>query len=125
MNQLIGFIPSARTLWLLAGGGIVTTLFAILVPTRLGIAIVLTVGWYLVLIIIAGIDAWRSKADRVQVSRERLGKLSIGRDNPVSLTIASTSSVVMSSRTISIMLVSGLPSGSPISGKGGTEDRDS
>jgi uncharacterized protein (DUF58 family) len=91
MTQLISFIPSARTLWLLAGGGIVTTLLAILVPARLGIAIALTFGWYFVLILVAGIDAWRSKADRVQVSREPLGKLSIGRDNPVTLTIASTS----------------------------------
>jgi uncharacterized protein (DUF58 family) len=91
MNQFIGFIPSARTLWLLAGGGIVTTLFAILVPARLGIAIALTFAWYFSLILVAGIDAWRSKADRVQVSREPLGKLSIGRDNPVSLTIASAS----------------------------------
>jgi uncharacterized protein (DUF58 family) len=89
MNRIISFIPSARTLWLLASGGVVTTLLAILVPARLGIAIVLTFVWYFSLIIIAGIDAWRSKADRIEVSRELLGKLSIGRDNPVTLTISS------------------------------------
>jgi uncharacterized protein (DUF58 family) len=87
MNQFIGFIPSARTLWLLAGGGIFTIILASLMPAQQDIAIVLTFAWYLIVLILAGIDAWRSKAERVQVSRGQLGKLSIGRDNPVTLTI--------------------------------------
>jgi uncharacterized protein (DUF58 family) len=92
MNQIIGFIPSAQTLWLLAGGGLFTTLFAIFIPIpqRIGIAIVMTLAWYLAILLLAGIDAWLSKADRVAVSRDRLGKLSIGRDNPVTLTIRSS-----------------------------------
>ena len=87
MNQFIGFIPSARTLWLLAGGGVFTIILASLMPAQQDIAIVLTFAWYLIVLILAGIDAWRSKAERVQVSRGQLGKLSIGRDNPVTLTI--------------------------------------
>lgn len=89
MAQLIGFIPSARTLWLLAGGGLFNTMIAILIPADVGItiAIALTFAWYLIVLILAAIDAWQSKADRLQVSREQLGKLSIGRDNQVKLTI--------------------------------------
>jgi uncharacterized protein (DUF58 family) len=87
MIQLIGFIPSARTLWLLAGGGLFSTILAVLIPTAGGVSILLTFAWYLIVLLLAGIDAGQSKSDRVQVSREQLGKLSIGRDNPVKLTI--------------------------------------
>jgi uncharacterized protein (DUF58 family) len=87
MTQLLGFIPSARTLWLVAGGGGLTTILAVLIPGVQGIAIALTFAWYLVVLALAGVDAWLSKADRVQVSRSPIGKLSIGRDNPVTLTV--------------------------------------
>jgi uncharacterized protein (DUF58 family) len=89
MTQFIGFTPSARTLLLLAVGGVFTTMLATLIPAQRGIAIGLTFVWYFIILILAGIDAWWSKADRVQVSRSQLGKLSIGRDNPVTLTIQS------------------------------------
>ena len=89
MSQIFGFIPSARTLWLLGGGGFVCTTIAIFIPAPQGIdlAMVLTVGWYVAMLILASIDASRVKADRVQVSRSALGRLSIGRDNLVTLTI--------------------------------------
>jgi uncharacterized protein (DUF58 family) len=89
MIQLISFIPSARTLWLLAGGGLVATMLAILIPAPegIGIATACTLGWYSIVLVLAGIDAWLSKSERVQVDREQLGKLSIGRDNPVSITV--------------------------------------
>ena len=89
MKQILSFIPSAKTLWLLASGGFVTTMIAILIPAPQGIsiAITLTFIWYLLILILAGIDAWRHQADRVQVNRAQLGKLSIGRDNPVTITI--------------------------------------
>ncbi len=89
MNQILSFIPSAKTLWLLASGGFVNTIIAILIPAPQGIsiAITLTFGWYLLILILAGIDAGRDREDRVQVSRSQLGKLSIGRDNPVTITI--------------------------------------
>jgi uncharacterized protein (DUF58 family) len=89
MNQILSFIPSAKTLWLLASGGFVNTIIALLIPAPQGIsiAITLTFVWYLLILILAGIDAGRNQADRIQVSREPLGKLSIGRDNPVTITI--------------------------------------
>lgn len=89
MSQIFGFIPSARTLWLLGGGGLVSTTIAIFIPAPQGIdlAMVLTVNWYVAMLILASIDASRVKADRVQVSRSALGRLSIGRDNLVTLTI--------------------------------------
>jgi uncharacterized protein (DUF58 family) len=87
----MGFIPSARTLWLLSGWGLVSTILASLLPMPQGIggAVLLTIGFYLAILILAGIDAQGVKADRVEVSRSELGKLSIGRDNPVTLTIRS------------------------------------
>ena len=94
MRQLFSFIPSERTLWLLAGGGLVNTTIAILIPAPTGIylAIALTIGWYLVILILTGIDAVQVKASRIKVSRQQLGKLSIGRDNPVTLTIETPTS---------------------------------
>ena len=85
----MNFIPSARTMWLLLAGGLVSTFVAVLIPASQGIemGILLTFAWYLVILLLAGIDARRVKADRVEVSRTELGKLSIGRDNPVTLTI--------------------------------------
>ncbi|WP_309742083.1 DUF58 domain-containing protein, partial [Chamaesiphon sp. OTE_20_metabat_361] len=91
MTQLLGFIPSARTLWLLAGGGGLTMVLAVLIPGAQGIAIALTFAWYIGILVLAGVDAWLSRADRVQVSRSPIGKLSIGRDNPVSLTVQAVS----------------------------------
>ncbi|MCY7366857.1 MAG: DUF58 domain-containing protein [Chamaesiphon sp.] len=89
MPQILSFIPSAKTLWLLASGGFVTTIIAILIPAPQGIliAVALTFAWYLLILVLAGIDAGRNQTDRIQVSREPLGKLSIGRDNPVTITI--------------------------------------
>ncbi len=89
MKQILSFIPSAKTLWLLASGGFVNIIIAILIPAHQGIsiAIILTFIWYLLILVLAGIDAGRNQADRIQVSREPLGKLSIGRDNPVTITI--------------------------------------
>jgi uncharacterized protein (DUF58 family) len=91
MTRFIGFIPSARTLWLLAGGGLFAPIVAIAIPAPLGItiAISITLAWYALILLLAGIDAARSKPDRIQVSREQLGKLSIGRDNLVMLTVQS------------------------------------
>ena len=80
MPQILSFIPSAKTLWLLASGGFVTTIIAIIIPAPQGIpiAIALTFAWYLLILILATIDAGRNQAERIQVNREPLGKLSIG-----------------------------------------------
>lgn len=89
MNRLIGFIPSARTLWLLAGGGIFWTLVAIVLPidNRIALAILGSLAWYAIVLSVAAIDAWRTQGDRISVTRQELGKLSIGRDNPVQITV--------------------------------------
>jgi uncharacterized protein (DUF58 family) len=94
MSQFIGFIPSGRTLWLLAGGGVVNTTIAMLIPAPQGIVIAatLTFAWYFAILILAAIDARRGRVDRIVVSREQLGKLSIGRDNSVKLTVQATTS---------------------------------
>jgi uncharacterized protein (DUF58 family) len=114
MAQFLSFIPSGRTLWLLAGGGVVNTLLAILIPAPLGIVVgsVLTFGWYFTILILAGIDAWRSKAERVIVSREQLGKLSIGRDNSVMLTI-STPPIFGKARQFRYQIRDGVPQDLP------------
>jgi uncharacterized protein (DUF58 family) len=123
MTRFIGFIPSGRTLWLLAGGGLVTTIFAILIPTPQGIGIAanITCVWYALILLLSGIDAGRSKVDRVQVNREQLGKLSIGRDNLVTLTLQSIASS-SKSRQFSYQIRDGLPAelavnSEPIAGK--------
>ncbi|WP_310486529.1 DUF58 domain-containing protein [Chamaesiphon sp. VAR_69_metabat_338] len=123
MTRFIGFIPSARTLWLLAGGGLAITIIAIFLPAPLGVtlATVLTCAWYLLILGLAGIDAWRSKTDRIQVQREQLGKLSIGRDNLVTLTVQSIASSA-TSRQFSYQIRDGVPAdlavnNEPISGK--------
>ncbi len=110
MTQIISFIPSARTFWLLAGGGLFNIIIAIAIPTArgIGIATVMTFVWYSIVLTLAGIDAWRSKADRVQVSREQLGKLSIGRNNPVKLTIKAGASQ-NKSRQFSYQIRDGVP----------------
>jgi uncharacterized protein (DUF58 family) len=89
MGRIFSFIPSEKTLYLLAAGGLVSTIVAVLLPAPGGILVGLgvTLIWYSIVLILAGIDGMRGKIDRVQVSRAQLGKLSIGRDNPVTITI--------------------------------------
>jgi uncharacterized protein (DUF58 family) len=89
MNQILRFVPSAKTLWLLAGGGLVNTMIAVLIPAPLGISIALflTVVWYLIILVLAGVDAVSRQTDQIEVSRVPLGKLSIGRDNLVTINI--------------------------------------
>jgi uncharacterized protein (DUF58 family) len=89
LNQLWSWIPSGRLVGLLLTGGSMATIFSALVPGSTGISIALvgTLGWYVLLILLAIIDARRVANYQVQVCREKLGKLSIGRDNPVKLMV--------------------------------------
>ncbi len=85
INQLWSWIPSGRLVGLLAIGGLIFTLFAAILPSQIGLALFGTLGWYLLLIVLAIIDATRVGTQQIQVSREKLGKLSIGRDNPIKI----------------------------------------
>jgi uncharacterized protein (DUF58 family) len=89
--QLWNWIPSSTLIALLIGGGLVATLVAVIIPGQAGLAaaIGLTIIWYVICLLLAIVDASRVTNRRVQVSREHLGKLSIGRDNPVKLIVQS------------------------------------
>jgi uncharacterized protein (DUF58 family) len=89
--QLWNWIPSSTFIALLIGGGMVATCLAVIIPGQAGLAaaIGLTIIWYAVCLLLAIVDASRVTDSRIQVSREHLGKLSIGRDNPVKLVVQS------------------------------------
>jgi uncharacterized protein (DUF58 family) len=91
INQLWTWIPSGRLVGLLAIGGLIATLFAAFLPSQIGLALLFTLGWYILLIALAIIDATRVGNQQIQVSREKLGKLSIGRDNPIKIFVKATS----------------------------------
>ncbi len=115
MNQIRRFVPSAKTLWLLASGGLINTIIGIFIPAPLGIsiAILLTVLGYLIILILAGIDAISNQSDRIEVSREPLGKLSIGRDNPVTINIQAGQSNRQKSRQFVYQIRDGAPQNLP------------
>jgi uncharacterized protein (DUF58 family) len=114
MSQIFGFIPSVRSLWLLGGGGLVSTTIAIFIPAPQGIiiAILLTFSWYVAIFMLANIDASRVRAERVEVSRGELGKLSIGRDNPITLTIKAGQHQ-RKSRSVAYQIRDGVPQDLP------------
>ncbi len=114
MFQLFNFIPSAKALWLLFGGGVACTIIAIVIPAPqgIGVAVVLTICWYVAMLLLAGIDAARVVAERVEVSRTELGKLSIGRDNLVTLTIRA-GAMRGKSATVTYQIRDGVPQDLP------------
>jgi uncharacterized protein (DUF58 family) len=91
INQLWTWIPSGRLVSLLAIGGLIATLFAALLPNQIGLALLATLVWYVLLTLLAIVDATRVGNQQIQVSREKLGKLSIGRDNPIKIFVKATS----------------------------------
>jgi len=80
-------IPAARLYLLLIGGTALS--FALAVLFNVQIALQITLIYDLILLGLTVWDSQRSKANRLQVSRLPLGKLSIGRDNPVTLSLKS------------------------------------
>jgi uncharacterized protein (DUF58 family) len=82
-------IPARRTYILLLLGMAIAAVLAIILPVsnRLSISILGMLLFDAVILIIMAIDAWRSRSDRVSVTREPLQRLSIGRDNPVVLKV--------------------------------------
>lgn len=80
-------IPS-RLLYLLLGLGIVVAIFTAILfnPT---VSILITLAFDCIVLLLGFIDSQRGRNYRVKVTRHPLGKLSIGRDNPVVLTVES------------------------------------
>ncbi|HEY9738512.1 MAG TPA: DUF58 domain-containing protein [Trichocoleus sp.] len=84
-------VPTAKTYGLLAAGGAIATLLTSFAqsPARLQLALL---G---LLIFDGGVllamlwDGWRVRSQRAQISRDPLQRLSIGRDNPIHLRLAS------------------------------------
>ncbi|MCG8363681.1 MAG: DUF58 domain-containing protein [Pseudanabaenales cyanobacterium] len=84
-------IPSVRLFRLLIIGGAIASTFATLWPSdsRLMIAIAGLIGWDGVILLLAIWDSWRVQSERIQVTRQPLQRLSIGRENQVGLTVDS------------------------------------
>jgi len=83
-----GIVPSGRAYGLLVGGGAVATLLTNFsdAPGRLG-AVLLLLGLFdLTVLVLVLWDGWQVGPQRAQVERSPLPRLSIGRDNPVTLT---------------------------------------
>jgi hypothetical protein len=87
-------IPSRRVYGLLllgtaVGLGLATVGSDLINPRFLGFSILLTLGFDAVVLGLMGLDGLTGKAHRVAVTRDRLERLSIGRENPVRLTVRS------------------------------------
>ena len=85
-------IPSRRVYQLLLLGtaiglGIATIGSDVANPQFLGLSILLTLGFDAAVLLLAVIDARRVRSGRAVVEREHSDRLSIGRDNPVQLTV--------------------------------------
>lgn len=83
----MAIVPTGKTYGLLLGGGLVATLLANFFegPNRLAIAL-LALGLFDGLILLAMLwDGWRVKSRQATITRDRLHRLSIGRDNPITL----------------------------------------
>jgi len=80
-------IPSLRVYPLLCLGMGMGLAIAILHPAALGLALFVTLLWDGVILSLAIVDSLRVKGDRVTVARQPLHRLSIGRENPVHLTV--------------------------------------
>ncbi len=82
-------LPSRRTYGLLTVGFAIVISLAIILPTdlRIGGSIAAVVLFDLIVLALMIVDG--SRTQRVVISREPLSRLSIGRDNPVTLTVQS------------------------------------
>lgn len=80
-------IPAQRFYFLLGLGIPISVFFALI--TNAETSIIYTLALDGLIIILALIDSWRIKAQRVQVTRQPLARLSIGRPNPVTILVQS------------------------------------
>lgn len=84
-------LPSRRVYWFLLLGVAIAPILSVFTPgeTRFITASLILVGVDVLVLAIAIVDGWRSRGDRVQISRQIAERLSIGRDNSVELIIQS------------------------------------
>ncbi|MGI0494652.1 DUF58 domain-containing protein [Alkalinema pantanalense CENA528] len=82
-------IPTLRVYGLLILGVAITTLLALLWPGQagLGLALLLLLLYDFAVLGAVVIDGLRSRSQRVEVMRQPISRLSIGRDNPITLTV--------------------------------------
>ena len=79
-------IPTVRSYLLLLFGGIAATVFAA-IGGSIGIALALMLIFDIVILVLIVSDVWNGGNQKVRVVRQPQSKLSIGRDNPVTLTL--------------------------------------
>jgi uncharacterized protein (DUF58 family) len=89
LSQVWQWIPSGQLVSLFVAVGLLTSLGAFAMPSFQQWAIPTALAVDVLLLLLAAIDGLRVSAARIQVRREALGKLSIGRDNPVNLQVGS------------------------------------
>lgn len=85
-------VPSRRVYFLLGLGTVIGLGIAIIgndfaASRSLGLAMLLTLGWDSLVLLLTVIDGLRVKPDRVKVERLPIDRLSIGRDNPIDLKV--------------------------------------
>jgi uncharacterized protein (DUF58 family) len=80
-------VPSIRAFLLLIAGMVIAPILAMFMPIPMSIAVTM-LGDAIVLGLVF-VDGWRGRQHRVEVKRELPSRLSIGRDNPVVLSVTS------------------------------------
>lgn len=80
-------IPSRLTYLLLLLGIAISVIIAIIFDLR--VSIIITLLFDIIVLALVFCDSWRVKANAVKVTRSELQRLSIGRDNPVILSVQS------------------------------------
>ncbi|MEO1373752.1 MAG: DUF58 domain-containing protein [Cyanobacteria bacterium J06635_10] len=83
-------IPSRRTYFLLLSGIIIAPILTIFLGISTSIAVILLFDAAILLLML--VDNWRSQNNRVEITREVAPRLSVGRDNPIQLTVKSQKS---------------------------------
>jgi uncharacterized protein (DUF58 family) len=91
----MAIIPTGRTYGLLLGGGVVATLLTNFFgsPSRLTVALLALLLFDSAVLAVMVWDGFRVKSRRATIMRDPLHRLSIGRDNPISLHGDSSSAV--------------------------------
>ena len=86
-------IPAQRVYFFLLLGMAISLLIANFISLSLAVGFLL--GFDLLVLAVMVFDGWRVKSQRVKITRQPLGRLSIGRDNPVVLQVESQSAATL------------------------------